>query len=199
MPEHIAIVLAVAQALGIQEEVGLRGMLKAPADPGALRVMTFGDRSRPTYFVNGFAANEPTSTLALWHRIEALAYPTDDPVVIINCRGDRVDRTKQFADDFFPNFPAHTIIVMGNITRPITEAFAAGKFQTENLLNMEGRTSKDIMELLEKKFSNRIIYGIGNIHGAGEELVAIIEEKDRLRRSRENVFRLYANQRGGGY
>ena len=39
-PDNVAIVLGIAQAVGIDSETALEGMLNAPADPGAVRLNT---------------------------------------------------------------------------------------------------------------------------------------------------------------
>lgn len=88
-PDNAAIALAVAQALGIDEETAKRGMLKAQPDPGVLRILPIGKNS---YFVNGFAANDADSTLRIWQRVKELGYPLKNPMVIMNCRPDRMDR-----------------------------------------------------------------------------------------------------------
>ena len=40
-PDNVAIVLGIAQAVGVDEETALQGMLNAPADPGAVRIKYF--------------------------------------------------------------------------------------------------------------------------------------------------------------
>ena len=62
-PDNASLALAVGEALGIDEETCMRGMLNAHPDPGAMRVSQIGDDSLNCHFVNGFAANDPQSTL----------------------------------------------------------------------------------------------------------------------------------------
>lgn len=165
-PENASLALAVADALGIDEETAFRGMLKAHPDPGAMRIMTLGTPSAPAYFVNGFAANDASSTLNIWNRICELGYPSKDPVVIMNCRADRVDRTIQFARDVLPHIEMDTLVLIGENTNPIKDEFEAGRISAKNFLNMEGRSTEEILAAIQNKFSGRVIYGIGNIHGA---------------------------------
>lgn len=203
LPENIAIALAVAQALKIDEEVALRGMLKAQPDPGVLRITSFGDKLNPSYFVNGFAANEPASTIALWHHIQTMGYPIADPVVIINCRGDRVYRTKQFVKDFFPYFKAHTLILIGSNTKIVTQGFKSGKFPIKNLLDLGSKAPEEIINIIEREFPGRTVYGIGNIHGVGEGIVKELEARNHLSHTRlsTNNFqgRLSIEERGAVY
>ena len=65
-PDNASLALAVAEALGIDEKTAFRGMLNAHPDPGAMRITKFGDAKQPTFFVNGFAANDASSTLNIW-------------------------------------------------------------------------------------------------------------------------------------
>ena len=55
----MAITLGVAQALGIDQQTALQGMLNAPPDPGAVEIKYFQANSTTNVFVNAFAANEP--------------------------------------------------------------------------------------------------------------------------------------------
>lgn len=57
-PDNASLALGVAQALGIDEDTAFRGMLNAPPDPGAMRILPLMDAKTPGHFVNGFAAND---------------------------------------------------------------------------------------------------------------------------------------------
>lgn len=176
-PENVALALGVAKALNIDEETALRGMLRAHPDPGALRIYPIlHSRGEPAYFVNGFAANDAASTLNIWKRIETLGYPTMDPILIMNCRPDRVDRTEQFARDVLPHIPADTLVLIGEITSPIVEAHRAGNIPARRLIDLEGKSTREIFEAIQDELTGRVIYGIGNIHGAAEPLVELFAE-----------------------
>lgn len=175
-PENVALAMGVAQVLGIDEKVTLRGMLNAHPDPGAMRILPIGDSKQPSYFVNGFAANDATSTLNIWKRVEQLGYPTNDAVVIMNARPDRVDRTEQFARDVLPYIPADKVIVIGENTLAIKKAFEAGKIPAKEFYDFEGKSLEDVMKVLSTVLKNRVIYGVGNIHGAAEPLIEKLEE-----------------------
>ncbi|MDQ0338519.1 poly-gamma-glutamate synthase PgsB/CapB [Caldalkalibacillus uzonensis] len=171
-PDNAAIALAVAQALGIDEETAKRGMLKAHPDPGALRVLPLGDHS---FFVNGFAANDAASTLNIWQRIQELGYPTADPMVIMNCRPDRVDRTEQFAADVLPHIETDILVLVGQSTGPIRRAYEEGKIPARQMLDLDGCTTEEVIEQIGDKLAGRVIYGVGNIHGTGEPLIEWFE------------------------
>lgn len=71
-PNNCAMALAVARELGIDDETAVRGMLNAHPEPGAARIF---EMEKKSYFVNGFAANEPSSTLEIWERIKKKRFP----------------------------------------------------------------------------------------------------------------------------
>jgi gamma-polyglutamate synthase len=189
-PENAALALAVAEALGIDEETAFRGMLKARPDPGALRILPLTQSEEPGYFVNGFAANDAASTLNIWERVKMLGYPAKDPVVIMNCRPDRVDRTEQFARDVFPHMEIGTLVVIGQTTRPVIEAYEAGLIRCGEILDLEDQPTEVIVDAIRDKLDGRCVYGVGNIHGSAEPLCEIFEEmnkrvkEERARRER---------------
>lgn len=176
-PQNAALTLAVAEALGIDEETAKQGMLHAPPDPGAMRISHFGDPDQPSYFVNGFAANDASSTLNIWERIKKLDYPTGNAVVIMNCREDRVDRTEQFAVDVLPFIEMKALVLIGETTSPIVDEYEKGSIQAEKLLNLEGYETEEIFNSLRPYLVNTVVYGVGNIHGAGEPLIERFEEE----------------------
>jgi gamma-polyglutamate synthase len=176
LPDHVALVLAITRDLGIPDDLALRGMRNAPADPYAMRVTEIGDASDPAFFVNGFAANDPASTLAVWDHIADRDLPSDRLTVIVNCREDRMDRTQRFASDVLPKLPIDTLIVTGRQTRPILQAAnGAGAIEVRELVDLTDRTAEDVIDALEGTLSRRIVYGIGNLHGGGAELVSALE------------------------
>jgi gamma-polyglutamate synthase len=177
LPDHVALVLAITRDLGVSDEVALRGMRNAPADPYAMRVTEIGDPADPAFFVNGFAANDPASTLAVWDHIADRDLPTDDLTVIVNCREDRMDRTQRFAEDVLPHLPIDTLVVTGRQTRPILHAAnGGGRIDVDELLDLTDASADDVVAALEGSLAGRIVYGIGNLHGGGVELVQALED-----------------------
>ncbi|WP_373598252.1 poly-gamma-glutamate synthase PgsB [Paraclostridium bifermentans] len=179
-PDNASLALSVGQALGIDRETCFRGMLNAHPDPGAMRISRIGDNYLNSYFINGFAANDPQSTLKIWERVCEMDYNSKEPIVVINCRPDRVDRTKQFASDVIPYIEIETLIAIGNITDPITRLFESGKLtNVKNYINLENESSDKIMEVMTPMLQDKLVYGIGNIHGSGEGFIEAIMDLDK--------------------
>lgn len=170
-PENASLALAVAEALDIDEETAFRGMLKAQPDPGAMRIKHLRQGSRSAYFVNGFAANDPSSTINIWENVVSQGYPTKSPIVVMNCRADRVDRTIQFSDDVLPHIPTDKLVLIGEKADPIKNAVRSGRLKFNQIIDLQGKSTDEIYETLFEIASNNIIFGIGNVHGAAEPLV----------------------------
>jgi gamma-polyglutamate synthase len=176
LPDHVALVLTITRDLGIPDEVALRGMRHAPSDPYAMRVTEIGDPEDPAFFVNGFAANDPASTLAVWEHIEDRELPSDRLTVIMNCRDDRMDRTERFASDVLPHLPIDTLVVTGRQTRPILHAAnGGGHIEAREVLDLTDASAEEVLAALEDSLAGRIVYGVGNLHGGGVELVQALE------------------------
>ena len=68
----------------------------------------------------------------------------------MNCRPDRVDRTKQFVRDFFPKIPNAVIIAAGESTGNITKAEAHGRFpNADRYINLEKQSPEKVLETLK--------------------------------------------------
>lgn len=179
-PENASLALAVAEALGIDERTARAGMLHAQPDPGAMRIHQLGDGRNKAYFVNGFAANDPVSTINIWKRIASLGYEVENPIIIMNCRDDRVDRTIQYAEDVLPYLAIGTLVLIGTMADPIIQAVEKGKIKVNRLLDLQGDTTDEIYQTLLTIMDNNVIYGIGNIHGAAEPLIEKIQAETEI-------------------
>jgi gamma-polyglutamate synthase len=177
-PEHVALTLAVAEALGIAKQAALEGMLKrGQPDPFVTRIYHLFDKNNPSFFVSGFAINDAQSTLTVWDNIKKIGYDSDEPVIVMNCREDRVDRTEHFAKNVLPKINMDTLILIGTVTKPVVNAFEAGHIPAKRILNMEKRSTTEILNALQNLGGGRVIYGIGNLHGAGLPLVEAVEKE----------------------
>lgn len=174
---NCAVALGVARMLGIDDEISLRGMLKAAPDPGALQVIPLQRPGLKTWFVNAFAANEPASTLEIWEYLQDEPIPMEMPVVVMNCRPDRVDRSYQFARDCLPNLGPIQLVVIGEMTAPIRSTYRRGKLPNVQVYReIEGQSVEAVMETLVPMLDGHVLVGVGNIHGIGEEFIQALYE-----------------------
>ena len=178
-PNNVAVPLALAEALGIPREEALEGILTAPADPGIATIDPIGSKEHNAYFINGFAANDPVSTLEIWDHMARKGVSDENLIVLANCRGDRGDRTRQMALDVIPNLPCRTVMAVGKNTKPITDAYRQGKFDAE-YVNLDGAKPAKVIAEIKKRIDNAVVFGVGNIHGIGEELIEELMELDNI-------------------
>ncbi|CAM3956018.1 poly-gamma-glutamate synthase PgsB [Alkalicoccus chagannorensis] len=173
--ENAAIGLAVADILDIDRETAMRGMVNAPVDPGAMRIHTFGPEEEPSWFFNGFAANDATSTQNIWNRILELDYDAEHKAVLMNCRDDRVERTIQFVEEVLPHLEVDTLIATGRAAGPVAQAYEEGRLPAGEFINLEKKSTSEVLRRIELLPPKTILYGIGNIHGGGEEIAEGVE------------------------
>lgn len=185
-PDNVSIALAVSEALNIDTEIALQGMLNAHPDPGAMRIHSIINDNIVSTFVNGFAANEPASTMSIWDKVCEKDLPTDNPIILFNGRPDRVDRTEQFVKEMFPLLNGGTLIGIGEGIKCINDAYEKGKFNVDEYIDLGGNSTEEIMQVLTKIMNNRVIFGIGNIHGDGEPLIKALLDLEE----NENVTNL---------
>lgn len=170
--DNISLALAIADILGISEEEAFEGMLNANPDPGAATINSIEFGGVISNFVNGFAANEPESTLAIWEKIEEKIPYTENPIVLFNGREDRIDRTEQFVKDCFPYLKNTTLIGIGEGIECIQNAIDNGKLDNiKEYIDLSDLEIDEVIEELYGMMENRVIYGIGNIHGQAEILL----------------------------
>lgn len=185
LDEHVALVLALARILEITPEDAVRGMLRAPADPLATRLLEIGDPEDPALFVNAFGANDPASTLAIWEHVQGLGYPREGLVVVMNCRDDRVPRTRQFTREVLPLLPSATLVVAGSATKPVLRAAGEGGIEASEVIDCTGQPASGVVERLEPLLAGRVVLGVGNLHGGGVQIVHELERLAVDRSSRE--------------
>ncbi|EOP91879.1 capsule biosynthesis protein CapB [Bacillus cereus HuB4-4] len=177
-PDNASIALAVAEAMGIDEETAFCGMLNAQPDPGAMRITRFGEKLEPSFLVKGFAANDASSTLRIWERVSSFKYSEKSPIIIMNCRADRIDRTEQFVRGVLLYIDAEILIAIGETTAPIKNFHEQGVIPAKLFFDLEEWSTEEIMNSMRPYIRGRIVYGIGNIHGAATPLIdAIIKEE----------------------
>jgi gamma-polyglutamate synthase len=177
LDEHVALVLAVTRHLGIPDEDAIEGMLAAPPDPFAAKIVQVGDPADPALFVNAFAANDPESTRTLWQLLHGRGAPGERLTVVMNCRDDRIPRTQQFARDVLPSLPIDTLVVTGQATKPVLRAARDGRIRARTIHDLTGADTDAVLQVLDGQLHGRVVLGVGNLHGGGAEVVAALEER----------------------
>ena len=120
-PFNIALVLAMADELGIARDFALKEMAdRVTPDLGVLKAYPVASmRTRRLEFINGMSANERFGCLSNWARMGFDAHdPEADPGVwittVVNNRADRVPRSRVFAGILVADIRADRHFLIGN-------------------------------------------------------------------------------------
>jgi poly-gamma-glutamate synthase PgsB/CapB len=135
-PNNIALVLALADELGVDRDFALKEMAdRVVADLGVLKTSPIARvRGRRLQFANGCSANERHGSVGNWIR---LGFDRQDPVAepgvwittVVNNRADRVPRSQVFARVIVEDMAADRHVLIGGNLRGLVgyvhEAWAA--------------------------------------------------------------------------
>jgi len=168
--EDIDIVYAVGKHLNINQKTIAEGIRKAKHDIGELKIWKYrpNKTKKTIYLANGFAANDPQSTLIAISKLkETLPFTSDELIGLLSLRSDRGDRTIQWIQAFkagqFDCF--RKLYVIGAHTNIVKR-----KLKWVNILKY--KLPEKITETIIDDVENRsVIFGMGNIGGIGRHLV----------------------------
>ena len=120
-PHNIALVLKMAEELGIEKEYALKEMAdNVVPDIGVLKKYPIAEiKSRKLEFFSGMSANERYACIQNWSRMELdTILPQEKPDVwittVVNNRADRVARSKVFAKILVEDLRADKHVLIGN-------------------------------------------------------------------------------------
>ncbi|MBD3334425.1 MAG: poly-gamma-glutamate synthase PgsB [Candidatus Eisenbacteria bacterium] len=172
--ENVATVLAITRELEIEDEVALRGMYKATPDVGACTRWRLQRNGAQIEFLNAFAANDLESTIALWDRLGLGSEQADPTFVLLNLRGDRLDRSLQFAEVLDNKIRADYYFLVGDLSNIVLRRFERS-VPRERLMAMGRAEPGEIFDAIAKLSPEKSrVGGIGNIGGLGHEILAYV-------------------------
>ena len=166
--ENLDLVTAVARRFDIDDAVIIRGIQNAIHDIGRSKIWTLTLDGKKIFAVNAFAANDPESTAQVLKKAhEILSVKAGSYTGLLNLRADRPDRTVQWIDALnsgmakeFARLYAiggHANVVKRKVDKTQTLALKSPDIITQTIA--------------EEMEEGGIIFGFGNIAGAGERLV----------------------------
>ncbi|MGX5174024.1 hypothetical protein ACUR5C_08390 [Aliikangiella sp. IMCC44653] len=119
-PNNIALVMRMAEALGIENDFALQAMAdNVVADLGVLKIYPVAEvNQRKLKFINGMSANERLGALGNWNRTGFNQHtlnktPEVFTSIVINNRADRIARSKVFADMLVLDTQADSYVLIG--------------------------------------------------------------------------------------
>ncbi len=178
--QNVALALAVARDLGVPRDVALRGMLEAAPDVGALREYDLDFFGRRIVVVNGFAANDPVSTEQIWNLTLERHPDVERRIMVVNCRFDRPDRSRQLGEAIPRWRPADRYLLVGSGTYVFARTAAAAGLRASLLKPLEGVDRAGVFEeIVGACGRNSLVMGVGNIGGIGLELVRHFRNRAR--------------------
>lgn len=170
--ENVALALKVCEDLGIDRKTALPGMWNANRDPGMMTVAQLDFFGREIAFVNGFAANDPSSTERIWNM--ALERYTDvkKRIIVFNCRADRADRSRQLAEACVNWKPADHYVLIGTGTYIFSKYAVNAGLDPRRISMAENQPVEEIFErIVDAAGRSSLVMGMGNIGGPGLPLV----------------------------
>lgn len=173
--ENVAVVLAVAEALGISAETAARGMLAAAPDPGTTRIAHVRDvQDGPFYWVPMFAVNDWESTTRVFHDVVDEDLPSCRKVVALNNRADRTDRAAMFVDLVAQDLASDIdrVVLYGEIQDAVRQKLLNAGVDdgmivtTSDLDGEQGVDGRDLVTRARAGFEGEdvAIFGMVNIH-----------------------------------
>ncbi|MFZ1863215.1 MAG: poly-gamma-glutamate synthase PgsB [Polyangiales bacterium] len=177
-PENVALALRVCEALGVRRDTALEGMVTLEPEAGATRLSWVDFFGRDILFVQAFAANDPTSTEMIWEQLVAKHGEGRRKIAVVNCRIDRPDRSRQFAEAVASWSPADAYVVVGIGTLLFVRGAARHGVEVHRITMLEGAATDEIVEvLLDLGGDKALIVGMCNIYGTGYELARYFQNR----------------------
>jgi poly-gamma-glutamate synthase PgsB/CapB len=178
--ENVALALSVAESLGVPREVALEGMVRAAPDAGALREFAIDFFGRQVVFVNGFAANDPVATERIWNLTLERHPHARTRIMVINCRLDRPDRSRQLGEALPTWAPADRYFLVGTGTYALARTAVAAGLSSTLLIPLESESPAVAFEdILGACGRTAVVVGAGNIAGIGFELLRYFRNRAR--------------------
>lgn len=180
-PYNIALVMAMAEELGIEADFAIRAMAdRVVADLGVLKVSPPAPvRGRSLEFTNGMSANERFGCLANWERMGFASHdPYAEPAValttVVNNRADRVSRSRVFASMLVNDLMADRHVLIGSnlngLRNYVAEAWE-GFAETATLWPAEGgQTPLQVLEAAARRL--RVRYTMEQVQQELAQLLA---------------------------
>lgn len=171
--ENVAVVLTLAEALDIDTDVAVRGMLKAEPDPGTTKVIKVEEENNSLYWVPMFAVNDWESTTKVYNSVHDGRLPEGTKhVIAMNNRADRTDRASMFVDVITKDLKGQfdKIVLYGDIQDVVYQKLVAGGVAESNILtttDIEETDGKALVARARESFDDDTevaVYGMVNIH-----------------------------------
>ena len=178
--ENVALALAVSNHLGIDRKVALNGMYKAIPDAGVLKLSRVNVFQKKINFFNGFAANDPQSSLMIWEKIKEEIGLRGVKIILLNTRQDRLDRAKQLTGMLGKELKHQFdyLILIGQSCENVEEMAVSGGVKRNKIINLGWTEPEAVFEaVLACTIDESTIVAIGNMGGMGGNVADFFENR----------------------
>lgn len=175
---NVDLALEICESLGVDRNVALSEMKTTVPDEGVLTKSVIKSNDKVVNFYNGFAANDPESTLMIWNAIEASHSDGEERIILLNTRKDRQDRARQLVEAIASNITFEKIALIGESCELVEEMALKSDIPLNKIVNIGLKSSEDqFKQLIEATNKESIILGVGNMGVGGADLAKYFENK----------------------
>jgi poly-gamma-glutamate synthase PgsB/CapB len=175
--DNVAIGLAVADLLGIDRDVAMRGMIKSKGDIGVVRLQRVTLGGKPVIWANMFAVNDRESMIIGLDMLEAYCDDKTVRIGILNNRTDRERRAKQFGDVAAKDLKFDWLITFGAYEELVTRKLHSNGFPRERIVNLGFSVNPTIEQMIDviagmiPEGWQAMLVGFVNIHTPQAEML----------------------------
>ena len=183
--DNIAIGLTVADLLGIDRNIAIRGMVKARGDIGVVRLQRVTLREKPIIWANLFAVNDRESMMISMDMLEPYCDDRTIKIGILNNRYDRERRAEQFGDVAVRDLKFDWLITFGAYEELVTRKLLSNGFPRERIVNLGFSVNPSVEQIIDSIAGmvpdgfQALLVGFVNIHTPQAEM--IMEYFDHLK------------------
>lgn len=175
---NVDLALEICESLGVDRNVALSEMKTTVPDEGVLTKSVIKSNDKVVNFYNGFAANDPESTLMIWNAIEGSHSDGEERIILLNTRKDRQDRARQLVEAIASNMEFEKIALIGESCELVEEMALKVNIPLNKIVNIGLESSEDqFTQLIEATNKESIILGVGNMGVGGADLAKYFENK----------------------
>ncbi|RME48201.1 MAG: poly-gamma-glutamate synthase PgsB, partial [Caldilineae bacterium] len=146
--DNVAIGLAIADLLGIDRDIAMRGMLHSRPDIGVVRLQQTHIRGKPVMWANLFAVNDRESMIISMEMLNAYCDDNTLKIGILNNRYDRERRAEQFGDIAVKDLTFDWLITFGAYEDLVTRKLKENGFPAERIVNLGFSVNPSLDEIL---------------------------------------------------
>lgn len=180
--ENVALALTICKSLGVNRQDALKGMYATIPDEGVLTKSTVPINNFRTNFFNGFAANDPESSLVIWNSLKRNFEGNEITIVLLNTRQDRLERSEQLAELTAKHLKPDYFMLMGESTNVVQDMAVKFGFEKNKIINVGWCMPADVFDAVAKiTVRNSTVFSIGNMGGKGADTAKYFYEKGKIK------------------